>query len=103
MYFSVVVAAFFGPIPTLAAKALALNARQKGANDPSSATRRTGRNDCNRDAPAGALQRMVKPFNHINPVTNRTAAATYQRRLITEYRKSKFLRPDHPGDAGNRT
>ncbi len=23
------------------------------ANDPSSATRRTGRNDCNRDAPAG--------------------------------------------------
>jgi hypothetical protein len=25
----------------------------KPANDPSSATRRTGRNDCNRDAPAG--------------------------------------------------
>ena len=26
---------------------------QHRANDPSSATRRTGRNDCNRDAPAG--------------------------------------------------
>jgi hypothetical protein len=29
-------------------------------NDPSSATRRTGRDGCNRDAPAGSLQRMVR-------------------------------------------
>ena len=40
-------------IDDLSAKALVLNAGRKGANDPSSATRRTGRNDCNHDAPAG--------------------------------------------------
>jgi len=40
-------------IDDLSAKALVFNAGQEGANDPSSATRRTGRMDCNRDAPAG--------------------------------------------------
>ena len=47
-----------------------LMACEAGPN-PSSATRRTGRHDCNRDAPAGLLQRMVRPRSHV-PILNST-------------------------------
>ena len=47
------------------------------ANDPSSATRRTGRNDCNHDAMPGSLQRMVRPRScHTKLSPHATAART---------------------------